>query len=229
MHSSPIPGIPPQEITCVILSGGQGLRMGGVDKGLEPFMGSPLVVHALQRVRSQVGAVLINANRNLPQYRLLCHEVCSDSQEHFEGPLAGFRVGLEKAQTPYLLSVPSDCPRFPLDLAKRLGQGLLDQHAQIALARAPHQGALVTHPVFALMQVQVLPSLLDFMAQGGRKIEAWARTLNTVFVDFDLPQDDALAFSNVNTPAQLLALQALLLKSVSAKPSHPPRPSVHQA
>jgi len=205
--------VDPQEITCIILSGGRGSRMGGGDKGLQPFMGSSMVLHAAQRLRPQVCKVMISANRNISTYLSFCDEVWPDSKGEFEGPLAGFKVGLEHTQTKYLLTAPCDCPHLPLDLAARLGQGLLDQNAQLAMARAPELGVLRAQPVFCLMRANVLQSLEEFMQRGGRKIEDWSQTLKRVMVDFDQKEDDPLAFSNVNTPEQLMALEGALQHS----------------
>jgi molybdopterin-guanine dinucleotide biosynthesis protein A len=199
--------IPTQDITGVILSGGQGTRMGGLDKGLENFLGCALVSHVLDRLSPQVGKVMINANRNLPLYQALCEEVYPDPTAGHEGPLTGFWVGLKHAQTPFVLTVPCDCPMLPLNLATRLGQGLMQHHAQLAMVRAPSAGKLKPQPVFALMRTEVRESLKHFMDQGGRKIQSWSHTLNCVFVDFDQASDDPLAFSNLNTLEDLHSLE----------------------
>jgi molybdopterin-guanine dinucleotide biosynthesis protein A len=210
MSPSDSNSIDPKQITCIVLSGGRGSRMGGVDKGLQPFMGSSLVLHAVQRLRSQVSKVMISANRNFSTYLSFCDEVWPDTKGEFEGPLAGFRVGLEHTQTQFLLTAPCDCPHLPLDLAARLGQGLLHHNAQLAMARATDLGLLRVQPVFSLMRANVLPSLVEFMEHGGRKIEDWSLTLKSVMVNFDQTTDDPLAFSNINTQEQLKALESAL-------------------
>ena len=62
--------IGPDDITALILAGGRGTRMGGVDKGLQSFNGLPLALHTLTRLQMGgfVGQTLINANRNLAAY-----------------------------------------------------------------------------------------------------------------------------------------------------------------
>src|SRR5512145_2511394 len=98
--------------------------MGGADKGLQNFHGTPLALHTLMRLQLQegglMGDLMVNANRNLAAYEAFGVPVWPDSLSDFAGPLAGFLTGLERAETPYLLTVPCDVPRFPLDLAQRL-------------------------------------------------------------------------------------------------------------
>jgi molybdopterin-guanine dinucleotide biosynthesis protein A len=202
----PTPPLPQGLITALVLSGGQGQRMGGVDKGLQNFQGLPMAHRAILRVRGSVGFVAINANRNLAAYESFCEEVWPDPDAALLGslgPLAGFAVGLSKATTPYLLTLPCDCPFFPLDLVARMSSALSQTGADLAMPRAPewHEGAmqLRAQPVFALMRVGLLESLQNFMARGGRKIDAWSQSLHHTWVDFDRGEDDPHAFSNINT------------------------------
>ena len=60
--------ITPQDITGLVLAGGQGTRMGGADKGLQLLDGTPLALHALRRLAPQVGTMLVSANRNHAAY-----------------------------------------------------------------------------------------------------------------------------------------------------------------
>ena len=216
MTSSCFTSIDPKDITALALCGGRGSRMGELDKGLVNFMGSPLIQHVLQRLRPQVGEIVINANRNLSAYEAFCDRVLCDIEGNFEGPLAGFRVGLEHIQTPFLMTVPCDCPLFPLDLAKRLGEGLVQNNAQLAMVRSLENGLLRNQPVFSLMRTQVLEDLKVFMSNGGRKIEDWTNSLKSVTVDFDQDSDDPLSFTNINTTEQLQALQSSLLLQKSS-------------
>jgi molybdopterin-guanine dinucleotide biosynthesis protein A len=204
--------IEPQDITGLILSGGRGSRMGGVDKGLQNFNGIPLALHTLMRLGPQVESVMVNANRNLSAYESFGAAVWPDASADFAGPLSGFLVGLERAETPYVLTVPCDTPRLPLDLAKRLAEALVREDADIAMAAAPETDAhgkthIRTQPVFCLMKIELSESLVKFTHAGGRKIDAWTAQHHTVVVPFDAPGDDPLAFANVNTLNELQALE----------------------
>src|SRR3954468_21527678 len=141
------------EVTGLILAGGRGSRMGGVDKGLQNFLGMPLALHTLMRLQPQVSEVLVNANRNLAAYEALGVPVWPDALPDFAGPLAGFLTGLEHCETPWLVTVPCDTPLFPLDLVARLAQAAVEADADIAMASAPEQdGQLRAQPVFCLVK-----------------------------------------------------------------------------
>ncbi len=202
-----------QDITGLILAGGRGSRMGGVDKGLQPFRGVPLALHALRRLQPQVGRVMINANRNLDAYAALGVPVHPDALDDFAGPLAGFLSGLTHCETAYLATVPCDSPCFPLDLVPRLARALEREQADIAMAAAPTRDAegrveLRAQPVFCLLRKRLLASLADYTRNGGRKVGAWVAQHRTVQVPFDASDDDPMAFANANTLAELQALAA---------------------
>lgn len=201
-----------QEITGIVLAGGRGSRMGGVDKGLQNFNGTPLALHALLRLQTQQGGLLseqmINANRNLGAYEAFGVPVWPDTLTDYAGPLAGFMTGLERCESPYLLTAPCDTPLFPLDLAERLAQAFDDEHTEIAMAAALEEdGQLRPQPVFCLMRSELLESLVAFTQAGGRKIDHWTAQHRTVLVAFDKPGDDPRAFHNANTLAELHALE----------------------
>jgi molybdopterin-guanine dinucleotide biosynthesis protein A len=200
------------EITGLVLAGGRGSRMGGLDKGLQNFNGTPLALHTVLRLQMQegglVGELMLNANRNLAAYEAFGAPVWPDTLSDFAGPLAGFMTGLERCETPYLLTVPCDTPLFPFDLAQRLAKAFDDESTEIAMAAAPEEdGQLRPQPVFCLMRVELLESLVAFTQAGGRKIDKWTATHKTVIVPFNLPGDDPRAFHNTNTLAELHALE----------------------
>lgn len=205
--------IAPQDITGLILAGGRGSRMGGLDKGLQTFHGTPLALHALRRLQPQVGQVMINANRNLDAYAALGVPVYPDEVADYAGPLAGFLSGLAHCATPYLMTVPCDSPCFPTDLVPRLARALESAQADIAVATAPDKDAegrveLRPQPVFCLLRSSLHASLLDYTRDGGRKVGAWTAQHRSVQVPFNAPGDDPLAFANVNTLAELQTLAA---------------------
>ncbi len=194
------------DITGLILAGGRGSRMGGVDKGLQNHLGMPLAMHALLRLAPQVGSVMVNANRNIGAYESMGVSVWPDAQADFPGPLAGFLAGLEHCETPYMVTVPCDTPNFPADLVARLAAALAEEDAEVAIAatRSADPGAgLQPEPVFCLMRAELLDSLVAFLHAGQRKIDRWCgqhRLATVVFVD-------AATFFNANTLEELRRLQ----------------------
>lgn len=200
-------------VTGLVLAGGRGSRMGGADKGLQTYNGTALALHALLRLQMQEGpplaATMINANRNLAAYESFGVPVWADSLDGYAGPLAGFLTGLERCETPYLLTVPCDSPLFPLDLLARLMAGLQAQQADVAMVTAPEaDGQLHPQPVFCLLKTSLLESLVRFTQAGGRKIDAWTALHPTALVAFDQPGDAPNAFANANTLQELRALEA---------------------
>ncbi len=192
-----------EHITGLILAGGRGSRMGGVDKGLQSHLGIPLALHAMQRLSPQVGAVMISANRHLDAYASFGVPVWADAMADHPGPLAGFLAGLEHCITPYLATVPCDTPNFPTDLVARLAAGLSAKDAQIAVAATRDGDGLQVQPVFCLMACSLKDSLSDFIASGQRQVERWAALHLCATVVFD----DAAAFINANTAQELHRLQ----------------------
>ncbi len=190
--------------------------MGGADKGLQNFNGTPLALHTLIRLNLQsggpLGGTMINANRNLAAYESFGAPVWPDVIDDFAGPLAGMLTGLERCETPLLMTVPCDTPLFPLDMVERLLDAMQREDADIAMVAAPEadkDGVAKTRaqPVFSLMKIDLMESLADFTAQGGRKIDAWTALHKTVLVPFDLPSDEPRAFFNANTLAELQSLE----------------------
>lgn len=190
-------------ITGVVLAGGEGRRMGGVDKGLQLYQGRTLTAHVLERLRPQVDRVMISANRNLEAYRAFGCPVVTDTTSGFAGPLAGLQAALACIDTPLLLCAPCDSPRLPPDLARRLGSALQDGSAGLAVPRAGGQ----VHRAFCLARRELAPQLDAFLAAGGRRLGAWHAEVCAVEVDFD---DVVDAFDNINTIAELGASGAVL-------------------
>ena len=191
----------PERITGLVLAGGLGRRMGGVDKGLSLLDGEPLVEHIIRRLAPQVGQLIINANQNHDIYAGFGYPVVGDRIEGHAGPLAGLEAGLAACPTPYLLTVPCDSPFLPADLVSRLAACLTAHKASIAVARTGEQ----LHPVFSLIRSDELPELQAFINAGGRRMEAWLRRLCWAPCPFD---DCPEAFANINTPDELRAHQA---------------------
>ena len=190
-------------ITGLVLAGGRGSRMGGVDKGLQLHHGVPLALHALRRLAPQVAGTILNANRNLAIYQTMGVPVWSDEIPDFSGPLAGMLAGLSHCATDYLATVPCDSPDFPLDLVARLAHGLAQSGAEIAVAATGERGEIRPQPVFCLLSRSLRASLATFLASGERKTGLWIRAHRSAQVVFE----DARAFLNVNTLLELEQIQ----------------------
>lgn len=197
-----------QDITGLILAGGRAQRMGGIDKGLIPFHGKPLIESAISRIKPQVSTILINANRSITKYSNYGYPVLMDETPDFSGPLAGFSVGLKHCKTPYLLTLPCDSPLLPTDLAKTMAVELKDKDLELVFASSKESdGKIWSQPVFCLMKSSLQDSLNTFLSKGDLKIDRWFKELRSGTVIFESPQ----AFANVNTPEELAALEKVSL------------------
>jgi len=193
-------------VTGLILAGGRGSRMGGVDKGLQVLEGRTLVEHAIQRLGPQVGRMMISANRNRSTYAAFGVPVWPDADGEFAGPLAGFLAGLANCESEWMATVACDTPRFPPDLVARLAAGLGEGAAArpVAVAVTRQRGRLQREPVFCLLRRALREDLAAYLAGGGRKIDTWLDRHGCVDVVFD----DAEAFFNANTVDELRRLGA---------------------
>jgi len=189
-------------ITGLVLAGGRGTRMGGVDKGLQMHLGVPLAQYALERLRPQVGALMLNANRNLAAYGAMGAPVWPDEMAEYPGPLAGMLAGLTHCSTPYLVTVPCDTPNFPLDVVARLAEGL-EIDGEMATAYTQEAEGLRAQPVFCLMKASLRDSLKAFISSGERKTGLFAAQHHSTRVVFH----DPAAFANANTLDELADLQ----------------------
>ncbi|MFO1206290.1 MAG: molybdenum cofactor guanylyltransferase MobA [Burkholderiales bacterium] len=188
-------------VSGLILAGGQGRRMGGVDKGLQRLRGKPMAQWVMERLHPQVDEILVNANQNVTAYAALGYPIVSDAVTGFAGPLAGLQAGLAHARHEFVVTAPCDSPFLPHDLVSRLRAALEGATADLAVAKTGTQ----PHPVFCLCRRGLLPHLTAYLAAGGRKIDAWYATLRVAEAAFD---DEAAAFANINTPEELAALEA---------------------
>ena len=193
------PTTPP--LTGLVLAGGRGTRMGGVDKGLQLLNGRPLIDHVLERLAPQVGPLLINANRHIDRYAAFGFAVVGDGNTNFNGPLAGLLAGLQAAKSDWLLCVPCDAPCLPLDLAARLLTAATDG-VDVVFPVSGEQA----QPTFCLLRPRLRDELATHLKMGGRKLEAWLRAQAHIALPFD-HASDAQAFFNANSLADLRHLE----------------------
>jgi molybdopterin-guanine dinucleotide biosynthesis protein A len=203
-------GYPRESVTGLVLAGGLARRMGGEDKGLVELAGRPMIEHVLDGLRSQVGTLLINANRNRERYAAFGHAVLPDTLEGFQGPLAGVLAGLRQLGTEFLVTVPCDAPLLAPDLVARLHRACSERGADLAVASDGRR----QQPVFLLLRASVAPGLEAYLAAGGRKIDAWLAALRVAEADFSDRPD---TFVNVNDPDERRRVEQRLLSTTGTR------------
>ena len=186
--------------TAIILSGGAGSRLNGVDKGLQAYQGAPLIEQVIARVLPQVNSIIVCANRNIKRYEAMGFAVCKDQKHGYHGPMSGissaFNEHLIQSNATQALISSCDVPNLPLDLKQRLQNGLKSQpEAKIAVV---HDG-IRRQNLHCLIKRDVWPSLIEYFNSEGRAMHRWFQLHTTIDVDFsDCPE----SFVNLNTEQQ---------------------------
>ena len=177
-------------IAALVLAGGAGSRLGGVDKAFVQLAGQPLIAHLLSRLQPQVEKIAISANGDATRFDAFSRLVLPDGALAGYGPLAGVATGLEWAEqqgAATLLTVPVDTPFIPLDLVQRLTPG---PSVAAYLGRQHH---LVAH-----WQVSDRPRLMQFLETGAPyKVRDFLALCAARQVHFEAETDP---FLNINTP-----------------------------
>lgn len=186
-------------ISAVILAGGQSRRFDYDDKGLLEWQGMALIKHVISRLEPQTDQIIINCNQHFDSYHDFGYQICQDTLEGFQGPLAGIQAALPLVQHKYALISPCDIPLLPKNLVKQLLTALINQSADIAYPECEGR----QHYLPVLLKTCLLPSISQYLADEGRSMKGWYHTLTSIAVPFSGP--DRL-FSNINCHQDLLDL-----------------------
>ncbi len=191
------------EVDAVILAGGEGRRLGGVDKGWAMLAGTPLVQWAWEAVSRQtapVRRVWLSANRNQDRYAELGATVLGDRSPGFAGPLAGIDAAFAGSDAEWLWIVPCDTPLLPADALSHLLAGVGTADAAVAVTEAGWQ------PTVCLVHRRTWPALQARLAAGQGSVRHWLIACGAVEVHFE----DTAAFTNTNDAAALASLSDAL-------------------
>lgn len=196
------------EILGVILAGGLGTRMGGIDKVLLPLGGRSILLHVKERLQPQVARVGLNANGDPDRFEGYGFPILPDNVPGFPGPLAGVLAGMDWAAEQgvgRIVTVAGDTPFFPLDLVARLGRAAERTGTPIALAATQEGGRMRRHPTFGIWDVSLRHDLRKSLASGLRKVVLWTDRHGAASAAFD-----DLAFFNINSPEDLTRAEGML-------------------
>lgn len=189
------------KVTGVILAGGLARRMNNRDKGLISFKGQPMVSYAIAAMNTVTDQTIINANRNIPEYRQFGLPVVSDQTDSFDGPLAGVLTAMMFAETGVLLVMPCDSPLVKANHLQKLLSVCAAVDADVAVAFDGER----LHPVFLAIKATLKPSLQDYLLSGQRKIDIWLEQQKMVKADFSAEPE---IFININSMTELSELEA---------------------
>lgn len=210
-------------IAGIILAGGRSSRMDGHDKALLPFGTARLIDFIVARLSLQLETLAINSNGDTVAFADLHLPVIADRVSGFAGPLAGILAGMEwaaKEPVPFthILTVATDTPFFPHDLASKLGgaiAGALD-HIAVAVSDA------TWHPVFGLWPVAMRKDLEQWLRDPqNRRVRTWIEDHAHRTVDFPLitaqSGDSCDPFFNINRPDDLDRARLMIAESRDRK------------
>jgi len=198
------------EVAGVILAGGQSRRMGGGDKCLRLLAGRPILARIVERARSQVDVLALNANGDPGRFAAFNLPVVADSVQGFVGPLGGVLAGLDWAaihapHCPWVASFAGDAPFLPLDLVQRFVAAVAAEGADLAVAASGGQ----THPVFGLWRVSLRDDLRRALVEEQiYKVDRWTARYKLATVEFAATPLDP--FFNANRPEDLAEAEKLL-------------------
>lgn len=197
-------------VTGVILAGGLARRMGGGDKPLRMVGERTILDRVIDCIVPQVERLIINANGDPARFAQWPLPVVADSVEGFAGPLAGILAALDwsaehEPEKTHVLSVASDCPFLPGDLALRLWDAMRAHDARLAVAASAGQA----HPVIGLWDVSLREELRHAMTvENLRKIDRWTARYPLVEVSWSATLIDP--FFNANTPEDIELAEKLI-------------------
>lgn len=194
-----------QDITGIVLAGGQGSRMGGQDKGWVKYNGKPMIESVIARLAPQVTDIIISANRNLDAYKALGYSVVTDCHANdrhtYEGPIAGILSCLRAVKTEYAVVVPCDAPLIGANLVNQLKSAATQSKKALILFEA--EGRL--QPLFGLYHRSLVNNLAQYFAAGERKLVRWCEQQSPEILAFS---GSSTEFANINTPEELKRLES---------------------
>ncbi len=185
-------------VAGLIIAGGNGMRMGGVQKGLLEWHSKPLLEHIIDRLGPQCDFLTLNVNQQLDRYNQFGLPIINDHEYPQSGPLAGLYAGLSQISSDYLAIVPCDAPLLPRNLVEKLYAAAISHHG-LAVVRTEHR----IQPTFAIVNKSYLNSLKEFLDRGQRKTQLWFKENKTAIVEF--PPEN---FININTPEDLASIHS---------------------
>lgn len=188
------------KIAGVVLAGGRARRMSNQDKGLVIFKGRPMVSYALDALVPVADYVLINANRNIEQYRQFGWPVICDQTDNFDGPLAGILTAMIHTKADIFVIIPCDSPFIKAVHLQKLLSVVAQNKADLTIA---YDGERM-HPVFLAINPCLQNSLHEYLAKGQRKVMNWVLQQNFVLVDF---KDEPEIFNNINSMDDLVSFE----------------------
>jgi len=192
-----------ERTTGIILAGGRGTRLGGVNKALMEVGGRAIIDRQLEVLRPLTEEVLVVANDDALASRGL--RIVRDVEQG-AGPLVGLYSGLREVRTPLAIAVACDLPFLQPELLRFLIAAAAGYDVVI-----PRLGDLL-EPAHAVYRTGCVPAMAAAIRRGERRLIAFLGRLRVREVgEKELRRYDPnlRSFLNVNTPEELARAQRL--------------------
>ena len=197
------------KIIGAIIAGGKSSRMGGREKAFLELDSKPVILHVIEQFEPQVDQLVINANGDAARFSEFGLDVVPDVLTSLTTPLAGLHAVLRFAKNVdagVLVTVPSDTPFLPFDLAAKLLENTMVSGAAIAASGGQE------HYIIGAWKTELLDDLERAIAKDGLfRVKDWAHRASAQTVEWPVEPYDP--FFNVNTPEDLLRAQQILKSS----------------
>lgn len=197
-------------IPAVILAGGAGARMGGVDKCLLPIGGQAILSRILSTLSSQTQNVCLNINGDSKRFHEFKVPIITDAYSPPIGPIGGLHSSYQsiKERNPnaqWMLTVTGDSPFIPEDLIAKLLQHT-DENTDVVFCKSGNRD----HFAIALWSLTLEPQLQTFIDKGNRSMGRFIQHVRSKVCEFSTSPYDP--FFNINTHEQWQTAQDLLEK-----------------
>jgi len=197
-------------VTISVQAGGQSRRMGR-DKALLPFLGQPLILRVIERVRPAAAEMLLIAND--PEKFQFTGLAAIPDRIPGLGVLGGLLTALHAARHPFVALVACDMPFVSAALLTYQAELIEHSGADVVIPQSAH-GLEPLHAVYR--RETCLPLVEQAVSLGLRRLDSWFElaTLRVLSPEDTRPYDpQGLACANLNTPEDLAWAEALALKS----------------
>lgn len=195
----------------LILAGGQGSRMGFVDKPLLELGGKTIIQWIFAVSEKHLDSFLISLNHNHSKYHVFGCPIIEDVHGFDKGPLIGIYSAMDflsKKETRnkpiYLITLPGDVPFFPEKLLPNLMSEMLQKPRDVVMAKCEER----LQPLFAVWALSAKDKIKKNIQDGFFGPRQILSKLDHKIMPFET--QSVLEFLNINTKHDFKIAQKLL-------------------
>jgi molybdenum cofactor guanylyltransferase len=191
--------MPPfSDFAAVILTGGSGSRMGGIDKQLIEIEGQTIISRTLNVIRPLFTEIIISGK----EVDGLSDKNITFVSDRFpgRGPLAGIESALSASKAPYLFVFAGDMPWLSSELICNQIAYMIADPCDILVPRLGND----IEPLHAIISKRVSSLLTEYLEkEEGNAVRRFYYRTSLKFFDVALPLPGTDPFTNINHPEDL--------------------------